>query len=352
MSRVFVIAEVGVNHDGRRDRALALVDAAAASGADAVKFQTFVPELLAVRGAGKAEYQKKTTDAAEDQLSMLRRLALGRDDFRTIKAHAESRGIRFLSTPFDIPSLTFLIEELDLPQIKLASGAVTHGPLLLAAARTGRSIMLSTGMSDLGDVDAALGVLAYGYGGGTAPCRRAFAAADRGLLRDKVTLLHCTSDYPARFEDVHLRAMQTLADRFELPIGYSDHTLGIGVAIAAAACGARVIEKHVTLDRAFPGPDHAASLEPAELTAMVSAIREVEAALGKAEKCPSVSEMAVARVARSSLVALCPIAAGERFTEENLGVKRPGTGVAPMDYWDWLDRPASRAFAADEIVTL
>lgn len=347
----FIIAEAGVNHNGRRDLALELVDVAATSGADAVKFQTFAPELLVAGGTEKAEYQKRNTGVCEDQLSMLRRLALSHNDFRAIKTHAERRGIGILSTPFDLESLTFLVESLDLPQIKLASGTVTHGPLLLAAARTGRPIILSTGMSDLDEIDVALGVLAYGYGGGTTPCREAFIAADRAILKGKVTLLHCTSDYPARFEDVHLRAMQTLADRFELPIGYSDHTTGIGVAIAAVARGASMVEKHFTLDRTLPGPDHGASLEPGELTAMVLAIREVEIALGAAEKRPRTSEAAVARVVRSSLVALCPIAVGERFTERNLGVKRPGTGITPIEYWDWLGRAAARAFAADEIIT-
>jgi N-acetylneuraminate synthase len=351
MTRAFIIAEAGVNHNGQCALAFELVDAAAAAGADAVKFQTFVPEMLVARGTGKAEYQKRTTGADKGQLSMLRRLALGHDDHRAIRAYADARGIRFLSTPFDTVSLAFLVDELDLSPIKLPSGAVTHGPLLLAASRTGRPVILSTGMSTIEEVDAALGVLAYGYSGGKTPCRAAFAAADRAILKDKVTLLHCTSDYPARFEDVNLRAMETLTRHFNLPVGYSDHTMGINVAIAAAARGACVIEKHFTLDRTLPGPDHAASLEPRELSDMVSAIREVETALGSDDKRPHAAEAAVARVARSSLVALRPIAVGEQFTEQNLGVKRPGTGITPMEYWDWIGRTAARAYAADEAIS-
>lgn len=347
MTRVFVIAEAGVNHNGQLALALELVDAAARAGADAVKFQTFVPESLVARGTAKAEYQKNATGADEDQLSMLRRLALGHDDFRAIKAHADKRSIRFLSTPFDLESLAFVVGELGVTPIKLSSGAVTHGPLLLSAARTGCDIILSTGMSTLDEVDAALGVLAYGYGGGTSPSLTAFAAADRAVLAGKVTLLHCTSDYPARFEDINLKAMETLADRFGLPIGYSDHTLGTAVAVAAVARGACVIEKHFTLDREMDGPDHAASLEPRELADMIAAVRDVEAALGTPEKRPGPSELAVARVARPGLVASRPLAKGETFSAANMAVKRGG-GVSPMLWWDRLGRPAPTDLAADE----
>lgn len=347
MKGVFVIAEAGVNHDGDVKAAFEMVDVAARAGADAVKFQTFVPELLVARGTAKAEYQKNATGADEDQLSMLRRLALKHDDFRALKAHADMRSIRFLSTPFDLESLAFVADELDIAPIKLSSGAIVHGPLLLAAARTGRDVILSTGMSTLDEVDTALGVLAYGYGGGASPSLAAFAAADRAVLAGRVTLLHCTSDYPARFEDINLRAMATLVDRFGLPVGYSDHTLGTAVAVAAVARGACTIEKHFTLGRNREGPDHAASLEPDKLADMIAAIRGVEAALGTPEKRPGQAELAVARVARPGLVAARPVAKGEAFDAVNMAVKRGG-GLSPMLWWDRLGRPAPTDLAADE----
>ncbi len=350
---VRVIAEAGVNHDGSPERALALVDAAAGAGADVVKFQTFKAEALVSRGAPKAGYQLQTTGAAESQLDMLRRLELTPADHVRLIARCAERGVEFLSTPFDRQSLELLADLFGLPQLKLGSGELTDAPLLLAAGRTGKSLYLSTGMATLDEVRTALGVLAYGFLGGDEPSRDAFAAAfaspeGRAALHRRVTLLHCTSAYPTPFDEVNLRAMDTLRDAFGLPVGLSDHSSGIAVAIAAAARGAAVIEKHFTLDRDLPGPDHRASLEPGELAAMIRAVRQVEAALGDGHKAPAAAERETLAVARKSLVAARPIRRGETFSAANLAVKRPAGGVPPIDYWQTLGRRARRDFVADE----
>jgi N-acetylneuraminate synthase len=350
----FVIAEAGVNHNGSHALALQLVDAAADAGADAVKFQTFKADQLVSRQAPKADYQKRNTAEAESQLDMLRRLELAPEFHRELLERCRQRGIAFLSTPFELDSLAFLVNDLGLSLLKLPSGELTNAPFLLAAARTGTSIILSTGMADMVEVEQALGVLAAGYLGMT-PSRHAFAAAwaspeGRAAVAARVTLLHCTTEYPAPFASVNLRAMDSLAQRFGLPAGLSDHTTGISIAIAAAARGARVIEKHFTLDRALPGPDHAASLEPDELAVMVRSIREVETALGDGDKQPQACELANRAVARKSLVAARPIRAGEIFNADNVAIKRPGTGRSPMDYFDLLGQPASRDYAADEVL--
>ena len=353
---VYVIAEAGVNHNGELGMALELVEAAAAAGADAVKFQTFKAEHVISSAAPKAAYQQRTTDASESQLDMVRKLELDAEAHRTLVEHCQARDIDFLSTPFDLPSIDLLVGELGLEVLKIPSGEITNAPLLLKAARTGAKLIVSTGMSTLDDVEQALGVIAFGYFGGTAPASRdAFAdayasAASSGALRDQVRLLHCTTEYPAPPDEVNLKAMDTLSDAFGLPVGYSDHTRGISIAIAAAARGAVVVEKHFTLDRSLPGPDHKASLEPDELTAMIDAIRTVEPALGDGEKRPTTSEQPNMAVARKSLVAARDIRAGEPFTEESLTAKRPGTGISPMEYWDWLGRPANRDYPADALI--
>ena len=355
MSRhVFVIAEAGVNHNGRLALGLQLVDAAADAGADAVKFQTFRAAALATAAAPKAGYQARTT-GAESQREMLARLELSEADHLALRDHATARGIEFLSSPFDVDSIALLVR-LGVRRLKIGSGELTNGPLLLAAARTGLPIIVSTGMARLDEIDAALGVLAFGFatpaGDPTtaALAEAATAPAGRAALRDRVSLLHCTTEYPAPIEEVNLRAMTVLRDRYDLEVGYSDHTAGIAVSIAAAALGATIIEKHVTLDRSLPGPDHAASVEPAELAALVAAIRDVERALGEAVKAPGPTELRNLPIARKSLVAARPIAAGAPFTPENLTVKRPGTGRTPMDYWRLLGTPAGRDYAADEAI--
>lgn len=349
-----IIAEAGVNHNGSLELALQLVEEAAAAGADVVKFQTFRAERLVTRFAPKAEYQKRETGEEQSQLDMLRALELDEDMHRRLIERCKSRGVEFLSTPFDQESLRLLTDVLELPRLKLGSGELTNAPLLLAAARTGKQIILSTGMGTLAEVEEALGVLAFGYAAhGTEPSRSAFRAAfasEKGqtALQEKVVLLHCTTEYPTPAADVNLRAMDTLRSAFCLPVGYSDHTEGISVALAAVARGAVVIEKHFTIDRFLPGPDHKASLIPAELASMAAEIRRVEVALGDGIKRPAESERKNMSIARKSLVAASAIAAGEAFGPNNLTVKRSGRGIDPMLYWDLLGRPAPRAFSEDE----
>ncbi|MCG3771117.1 MAG: N,N'-diacetyllegionaminic acid synthase [Nitrosomonadaceae bacterium] len=353
--RTFLIAEAGVNHNGDLSLAKKLIDAAADVGADAVKFQTFRAEQVVSRHAPKAEYQARITGQFESQLEMLRKLELSEADHGEMMAHAKARGIMFLSTPFDVPSLDLLTKQFGLQIIKIPSGEITNAPFLLAIARAAKRVIVSTGMSTLAEVEAALSVLAFGFtSAATVTPRRedfeqAFASdAGQQALRERVTVLHCTTEYPAPFSEVNLRAMDTLATAFGLPVGYSDHTLGIHIALAAVARGARVIEKHITLDRNLPGPDHKASLEPDELRELVCQIREIEQALGDGIKRPAASEWKNRNVARRSLVAARAIQAGEVFAAESLTCKRPGAGVSPFEYWEILGQAASRSYNVDE----
>lgn len=353
--RTYIIAEAGVNHNGDPELAARLVRVAAEAGADAVKFQTFKSEQLVSRHALKAAYQERTTGSCESQLEMIRRLELDHAAHAMLLELCRELGIDFLSTPFDSDSLAFLADELKLSRLKLSSGEITNAPLLLEAARTGLPVILSTGMSTLGEVEDALGVLAYGYLGGGEPgaenFRSAYCSAEgKRMLLQKVSLLHCTTEYPAPLDEVNLRAMDTLRDAFGLPVGFSDHTPGIHVPVAAVARQAEIMEKHFTLDRTLPGPDHAASLEPQELKEMVRAIRQVELALGSPVKGPSASEVKNMAVARKSLVALRPVAQGELFSAENLTTKRPGSGISPMRFWDYLGQPAQRPLEADDLL--
>jgi N-acetylneuraminate synthase len=353
--RVFVIAEAGVNHNGDPLLARRLVEAAAAAGADAVKFQSFRASRVAAAGAGKAAYQQRTTEAGESQLAMLKRLELSEAAHSDLAAHCRAHGIEFMSTPFDLPSVD-LLAGLGVSRLKLPSGEITNAPLLLKAARTGLPLIVSTGMSGLAEVEDALGVLAFGLSGrrgrpGRQAFRTAYASpAGRRALAAKVTLLHCTTEYPAPIDEANLRAMLTLARAFGLPVGLSDHTRGLVAAIGAVALGAAVVEKHFTLDPDLPGPDHAASLTPDELAALVAAVRQAERCLGEAVKIPAPSELKNLPVARRSLVAGRDIAAGEAFTEDNLTVKRPGTGISPLEYFDYLGRRATRPYRADELI--
>ena len=355
--RVYVIAEAGVNHNGDLALAHRLVEVAAEAGADAVKFQTFRAEALATADAPKAGYQKAATDSAESQFAMLRRLELSTEAHRELQASCRTRGIDFLSSPFDLESLVFLTGDLGLSTIKVPSGEITNGPFLLAAARSARRLIVSTGMSTLNEVREALGVLAFGFirPAAARPSRSAFAeafgdAAGRRALTERVVLLHCTSQYPAPDDEINLRAMATLRAAFDTPVGLSDHSVGTTVPIAAAALGARVVEKHFTIDRALPGPDHRASLEPGELAAMIAGIRTVERALGDGIKRPTASEADTAMVARRSLAAIAAVPAGARFVEANLGTLRPGTGISPMDYWDRLGQVATSDVAAGSLL--
>lgn len=354
--RVYVIAEAGVNHNGKSDLAFALVDAAAAAGADAVKFQTFDAAKLASRSAPKAAYQKESTDAAESQLAMLKRLELPREWHLELQAHARQRGIEFLSTAFDTDSLAFLAE-LDMPLFKIPSGEITNGPLLWRFARTGKPLVLSTGMATLAEVEEGLAVIAHALMADGEPAsidevRRGWSRPDwRARLHGHVTLLHCTSQYPTPFAEVNLRAMDTLAAAFGLPVGYSDHTEGTLIPMAAVARGARLIEKHFTLDRKLPGPDHNASLEPEELARMVREIRALEIALGDGSKCPQPSEWDTRQAARQQVVAARDIAAGEVMSRDDLSTARCGGGLPPTALWALVGQRASRAFAAGEAIT-
>ena len=352
---VFFIAEAGVNHNGLIELALQLVDVAADAGADAVKFQTFKAAKLTTAQARKADYQVTNTQEAGNQLDMLRRLELSDSDHEVLFAHCRARGIRFMSTAFDADSLGML-GGLGMPAIKIPSGDITCAPLLLQSARLRQPLIVSSGMSTLADIEQALGVIAFGLlrddePTGQSDFETAYASLEgREALRRHVTLLHCVTQYPAPASSVNLRAMDTMAAAFGLPVGYSDHTAGIEVSIAAVARGATVIEKHFTLDRSLPGPDHAASLEPSELTALIGAIRNVEAALGSPVKCPAPEELANRAVARRSLVAARAIRAGESFTAGALAWKRPGSGISPMLLWDMSGRTATRDYDVDELI--
>lgn len=349
----FVIAEAGVNHNGSLERARQLVDVAADAGADAVKFQSFHAEQLVTAYADKAAYQAANMGEGGNQLGMLKALELSAADHHALVLHCRARGIRFMSTAFDADSLR-LLAQLDMPAIKLPSGDITCAPLLLQAARLRQPLIVSTGMATLAEVEQALGVIAFGLLHDAEPTGRtgfeaAFASdAGQQALRQHVTLLHCVTQYPAPPEAVNLRAMDTLAAAFGLPVGYSDHTQGLAVALAAVARGAVAIEKHFTLSRSLPGPDHAASLEPAELVALVAGIRQIEQALGSPRKLPAAAEAGNRPVARRSVVAARDIASGEVFTQQMLACKRPGTGISPMDTWQLLGRVARRDYGLDE----
>ena len=332
MDRVFIIAEAGVNHNGSIALAKRMIDAAAESGADAVKFQTFKTENLVSVRAEKAEYQKRSTDAGESQFEMIKKLELDLSAHHELMAHAGAAGITFLSTPFDHDSIEML-DRLGLDTFKIPSGEITNLPYLRHIGRLGKRVILSTGMSDIEEVCAALEIL-----------------TSSGTAKENVTVLHANTEYPTPIEDVNLRAMLTMRDTLGVAVGYSDHTLGIEVDIAAAALGATVIEKHFTLDRNMEGPDHGASLEPVELKAMVEAVRNIEKALGSFEKRPSPSEYKNMAVARKSIVAATKIRSGELFTEANLAVKRPGTGISPMQWDAVLGQRAAKDYDKDELI--
>lgn len=326
---IYIIAEAGVNHNGDFATACQLIDAAKAAGADCIKFQTFQAKSIVSASAEKADYQKLTT-TGHSQLSMLEQLELPFSAFIELKAYCDSKKIDFLSTPFDLESIAFL-DTLDMPFWKIPSGEITNLPYLLAIAQTRKPVVMSTGMSELDEIQAALDVLTC-----------------HGTT--KVTLLQCNTEYPTPFEDVNLRAMQTMREWFQVDVGYSDHTEGIAIPIAAATLGAAVIEKHFTLDRNMAGPDHKASLEPDELTAMVTGIRRVEKALGDGKKRVSKSEKKNLGIVRKSIVAGCAILEGDCFTESNLAVKRPGTGMNPMRWFEVLGTTAKHDFKKDELI--
>ncbi len=326
---VMIIAEAGVNHNGKVSIAKRLINEAKKAGADVVKFQTFDSAKLASKSAVMAEYQKTNLGIEESQETMLSRLMLRKEDYVELADYCSRVGIKFLSTPFDIDSVRFLNELQDI--WKIPSGEITNYPYLVEIAKTGKDVILSTGMSTMDEVDAALSVLRYN---GT----------------KSVVLLHCTTNYPTPMSDVNLRAMLTMRDHCGCDVGYSDHTRGIEVPIAAVAMGASVIEKHFTVDRTMEGPDHRASLEPYELAEMIKAIRNIESAMGNGEKSPSESEIKNKEVVRKSIVAARDIKIGEIFTEDNIETKRPGTGISPMRWEEVLGSKAIRDFHKDELI--
>ena len=328
---VYIIAEAGVNHNGSFEMACRLVDAAKNAGVDCIKFQTFKSSELVSHTAKKAEYQKASTGDSSQQ-DLLKQLELSYDEFLELKAYCDKVGICFLSTPFDLDSIAFL-NSIDMPFWKIPSGEVTNLPYLEAIGRTGRPVVMSSGMCEISEIEAAIHAL-------------------RTSGTEDIKLLHCNTEYPTPFEDVNLKAMQTMREAFGLEVGYSDHTKGIEVPIAAVAMGATIIEKHFTLDRNMEGPDHKASLEPDELKQMVSGIRHIEMALGDGNKTPSPSEMKNISVARKSIVAKKNIKAGELLSEDNVTVKRPGMGISPMRWHEVIGQKAIRDFAEDELIEL
>ena len=329
---VTIIAEAGVNHNGDLQMAREMARVAKACGADIVKYQTAVPELVVSKFAEKAEYQKQTTDAGESQLDMVRKLHFDFDGHRALKEYCDSIDIQYLSAPFDIPSVRFL-GSLKLPLIKIPSGEITNLPYLEEMGKTKTPVLLSTGMSTLNEITDALAIL-----------------DENGC--PAATVLHCNTQYPTPYEDANLSAMEELFDQFGLPVGLSDHTPGWECDVAAAVMGAAVIEKHFTLDKSMPGPDQKASLNPVEFAAMVKAVRNVESAIGDGRKHVTPSEAPNRAVARKSIVAARAIAKGEAYTVENLTTKRPGDGVSPMRWYEVLGKPAVRDFAEDEKIEL
>lgn len=332
MSHVYIIAEAGVNHNGDLKIAKEMVGVAKNAGVDAIKFQTFVTENLVTRNAQTAEYQKHNTGKQETQFEMLKRLELSYDNYKELKELCSETGIEFLSTPFDIESIKML-ERLDIDKFKVPSGEITNYPYLVQIAQTGKPVIMSSGMCTWSEIADAVQVL-----------------RDHGTT--DLSLLHCTTEYPAPYNEVNLKVINAMQDKFGVKVGYSDHTQGIEVAVAAVAMGAEIIEKHFTLSREMEGPDHKASLEPQELKSMVQAIRNVEMAIGSSEKRPSTSEIQNMKVARKSIVAKRNIKIGEMFSEKNLTTKRPGTGLSPMLWNSVIGQVAVRNFEKDECIEL
>lgn len=354
---VKIIAEAGVNHNGCKELAFELIDAAYAAGVDIVKFQTFKAKNMVTKNAQQAGYQTRNTGVAESQLTMLSRLELDYETHHELVAYCAKLGIEFLSTAFDQESLQFLVEDLKLTTLKIPSGELTNAPFVLEHAKTGCDLIVSTGMATLAEIESALAVIAFGLTKApeSVPSEEAFlqayaSEAGQTALKEKITLLHCTTEYPAPVAEVNLKAMQTLATAFGLTAGYSDHTAGTTIPVAATALGAQLIEKHFTLDNTMSGPDHKASLEPDELKEMVLAIRDVELALGSGLKSPQPSEIKNKSIARKSLVAATNIKAGEEFTAENLTSKRPGDGLSPYLYWSLLGTSAQQDYSEGELI--
>ena len=359
MNSVKVIAEAGVNHNGSLEIAYALVDAAVIAGADIVKFQSFKAKNLVTKGAQLAQYQVQNMDATETQLTMLQRLELNQEAHLKLLKYCNNKGIEFLSTAFDSESLAFLVDIIKLKTLKIPSGEITNAPFILEHARTGCDLILSTGMATLSEIEMALSVIAFGYMNNTEEnpdlnsFERAYASIKgQNLLKKKVTLLHCTTEYPAPVQEINLRSMDTIRNSFDLPTGYSDHSEGIYIPIVAVALGAVIIEKHFTLDRSMEGPDHKASLEPNELRTLVQEIKKIEVALGSPIKAPTESEIKNKISIRKSIVAKTFIKAGQTMSSLNLTVKRPGHGVSPSRYWELIGTAAGRDYKEGETIDI
>jgi N,N'-diacetyllegionaminate synthase len=333
-NKTFIIAEAGVNHNGSIEIAKKMIEVAKECGADAVKFQTFKAEKVISKYAPKAEYQKQTTGETDSQLEMVKKLELSFDDFIVLKEYCDKLNIMFLSTPFDFESIDFL-DDLGLEIFKIPSGEITNLPYLEKIGKLGKKVILSTGMADLGEIEDALDIL-----------------TSCGTKKEDITILHCNTEYPTPYENVNLLAMLTIKEALKVKVGYSDHTLGIEVPIAAVALGASVTEKHFTLDKKMEGPDHKASLEPHELKAMIDAIRNIEKSLGNGIKKPSKSELKNKDIVRKSIVAKRKIKKGEIFTENNITVKRPGNGISPMRWYEVLGKVALKDYKEDELIEL
>ena len=333
-NHIFIIAEAGVNHDGDIQKAKKLIDVAVEAGADAVKFQTFKADKMVSRKAEKAEYQKQTTGTSESHYEMIKCLELSLDDHKKLISYCNDKNIIFLSSPFDLDSID-LLNSLGLEIFKIPSGEITNLPYLEAIGKLNKKVIMSTGMADLGEIEDALEILTK--------C---------GTEKENITILHVNTEYPTPMEDVNLKAMLTIKEAFKINVGYSDHTLGIEVPVAAVALGAQVIEKHFTLDKKMEGPDHRASLEPKELKEMVIAIRNIEIAKGDGIKKPSQSELKNKTIARKSIVANKTIKKGEMYSNDNLAIKRPGNGISPMRWHEVLGKKATRDFSKDELIEL
>lgn len=352
----FIIAEAGVNHNGSIELAERLVDIAVEAGANAVKFQTFKTELCLTKEVRRAKYQQKDGESIS-QFDLVKALELSADNFRHLSEYCKKKNISFLSTAFDLPSLRFLIDELNIPVVKIPSGDILNGPLLLAAARAKKPILLSTGMCNLGDIENALSVIAFGLLGENDDnaCMKNFHKSyssneAQNLLGKYVTLLHCTTEYPAPFEDVNLTSLSTLKSAFGLRVGFSDHSVGIPVSLGAVALGATVIEKHFTIDQGMHGPDHKASLAPNQLIEMVRGIRDIEKSLGDGRKYPRLSERDNIEIARKYLVCNQPISAGQPFRVDDLIPKRSHRGISPIYLWDLIGQKSTRDYQQDEVI--
>ena len=351
----YIIAEAGVNHNGNLEAAKELVKEAKKAGADAVKFQTFKAVNLVTKDAKKADYQYKNTSKKDTQFEMLNKLELSYDEQLELFYLCEEIGIDFLSTAFDSESLDFLTNKIGLKTLKISSGDLTNAPLLYEFGKSQKSLILSTGMSNIQEIQEALSILAFGLlkkvGPSEANFKEVFKSSEaQEILKEKVSLLHCTTEYPAPLDEINLQAISVLKDKFDLNIGYSDHSDGILVSILAASHGAKLIEKHFTLDKNLEGPDHKSSLTPDELEEMVISIRNIEKIMGDKIKEPTKSELKNIPIARKSIIAVKDIKEGQRFTDDNIAVKRPGTGISPIKFWDILDTKSKKAYKADEMI--